>query len=67
MKSTSFFPLITIWRLVGLMDWVAYLKIQLVALQSMHVSIDTITYTGKLIFHLFTAAKKPKSLNTVKS
>ena len=36
-----------------LIDWVAYLDSQGVALKSLHESIDTLTSTGKLVFHLF--------------
>lgn len=49
-----------VWRLdrlgrslKDLIDWVAYLESQGVALKSLHESIDTSTSTGKLVFHLF--------------
>jgi DNA invertase Pin-like site-specific DNA recombinase len=38
-----------------LIDWIAYLKNQGVALRSLHESIDTSTSTGKLVFYLFGA------------
>lgn len=53
---------LVVWRLdrLGrslrdLIDWVAYLDTQRVALKSLHESIDTSTSTGKLIFHVFGA------------
>ncbi len=41
--------------LKDLIDWVAYLDSQGVALKSLHELIDTSTSTGKLVFHLFGA------------
>ena len=53
---------LVVWRLdrlgrslKDLIDWVAYLDGQSVALKSLHESIDTSTSTGKLVFHLFGA------------
>ena len=53
---------LVVWRLdrLGrslrdLIDWVAYLDSEGVALKSLHESIDTGTSTGKLVFHLFGA------------
>ncbi|WP_338877361.1 recombinase family protein (plasmid) [Spirosoma sp. SC4-14] len=53
---------LVVWRLdrlgrslKDLIDWVAYLESQGVALKSLHESIDTSTSTGKLVFHLFGA------------
>ena len=53
---------LVVWRLdrLGrslrdLIDWVAYLDSEVVALKSLHESIDTGTSTGKLVFHLFGA------------
>lgn len=53
---------LVVWRLdrlgrslKDLIDWVAYLDSQGVALKSLHESIDTSTSTGKLVFHLFGA------------
>jgi DNA invertase Pin-like site-specific DNA recombinase len=53
---------LVVWRLdrLGrslrdLIDWVQYLEVQGVALQSLHEMIDTRTPTGKLTFHLFGA------------
>ncbi len=53
---------LVVWRLdrLGrslkeLIEWVAYLESQGVALKSLHESIDTSTSTGKLVFHLFGA------------
>lgn len=41
--------------LKDLINWVAYLENNGVALRSLHESIDTSTSTGKLVFHLFGA------------
>lgn len=53
---------LVVWRLdrlgrslKDLIDWVAYLESEGVALKSLHESIDTATSTGKLVFHLFGA------------